>query len=163
MATHSRILAWRIAWTEEPEGLQSEGSQRVGHDWSDLTRTHIHWVFWVTSLKSGKAEHNSQNNHPDHPPLQLTLDPTPGVTSYHQRHVGVNHMLMAYRATSWYFLSDSITSHLKSWRHGNSREYAVPGLDIYIYKHNIYMFNVYMFNIYTLNIIYIIYMYICKM
>ena len=32
MATHSRILAWRIPWTEEPGGLQSLGSQRVGHD-----------------------------------------------------------------------------------------------------------------------------------
>ena len=32
MATHSSILAWRIPWTEEPNGLQFEGSQRVGHD-----------------------------------------------------------------------------------------------------------------------------------
>ena len=33
MATHSRILAWRIPVDrEEPEGLQSVGSQRVGHD-----------------------------------------------------------------------------------------------------------------------------------
>ena len=32
MATHSRILAWRIPWTEEPVGLQSMGSQRVGHN-----------------------------------------------------------------------------------------------------------------------------------
>ena len=32
MATHSSILAWRILWTEEPDGLQSMGSQRVGHD-----------------------------------------------------------------------------------------------------------------------------------
>ena len=31
-ATHSRILAWRIPWTEEPGGLQSLGSQRAGHD-----------------------------------------------------------------------------------------------------------------------------------
>ena len=31
MATHSSILAWRIPWTEEPGGLQSTGSQRVGH------------------------------------------------------------------------------------------------------------------------------------
>ena len=31
-AAHSRILAWRIPWTEEPGGLQSTGSQRVGHD-----------------------------------------------------------------------------------------------------------------------------------
>ena len=30
------ILAWRIPWTEEPGGLQSTGSQRVRHDWSDL-------------------------------------------------------------------------------------------------------------------------------
>ena len=32
MATHSRILAWRILWTEEPGGLQSMGSQGDGHD-----------------------------------------------------------------------------------------------------------------------------------
>ena len=32
MATQSSILAWRISWIEEPGGLQSMGSQRVGHD-----------------------------------------------------------------------------------------------------------------------------------
>jgi len=32
MATHSSVLAWRIPWTEEPGGLQSMGSQRVGHN-----------------------------------------------------------------------------------------------------------------------------------
>ena len=32
MATHSSIHAWKIPWTEEPGGLQSMGSQRVGHD-----------------------------------------------------------------------------------------------------------------------------------
>ena len=32
MATCSSVLAWRIPWTEKPEGLQSMGSQRVGHD-----------------------------------------------------------------------------------------------------------------------------------
>ena len=32
MATHSRILAWEIPWTEETGGLQSMGSQRVGDD-----------------------------------------------------------------------------------------------------------------------------------
>ena len=31
-ATHSSILAWKIPWTEKPGGLQSMGSQRVGHD-----------------------------------------------------------------------------------------------------------------------------------
>ena len=35
MATHSSILAWRIPWTEEPGGLQSMASQRVGPNWSD--------------------------------------------------------------------------------------------------------------------------------
>ena len=39
MATHSSILAWKIPWTEEPGGLQSTGSQRAGHDWSDLACT----------------------------------------------------------------------------------------------------------------------------
>ena len=37
MATHSSILAWKISWTEEPGGLQSTGSQRVGHDWATNT------------------------------------------------------------------------------------------------------------------------------
>ena len=32
MATHSSTLAWRIPWMEEPGGLQSMGSQRVGHN-----------------------------------------------------------------------------------------------------------------------------------
>ena len=32
MAMHSRILAWKIPWTEEPGGLQSMGSQTVRHD-----------------------------------------------------------------------------------------------------------------------------------
>ena len=38
MATHSSILAWEILWTEEPGGLPSTGSQRVGHD---LVTKHI--------------------------------------------------------------------------------------------------------------------------
>ena len=32
MATHSNILTWRIPWTEQPGGLWSMGSERVGHD-----------------------------------------------------------------------------------------------------------------------------------
>jgi len=39
MAIHSSILAWKIPWTEEPDGLQSMGLQRVGHD---LATKHIH-------------------------------------------------------------------------------------------------------------------------
>ena len=40
-AAHSTILAWRILWTEEPGGLQSIGSQRVGQDWIDLAHVHL--------------------------------------------------------------------------------------------------------------------------
>ena len=36
IATHSRILAWRIPWTEEPGGLQSMGLQTVEHDLSTI-------------------------------------------------------------------------------------------------------------------------------
>ena len=41
MATHASILTWRIPWTEEPGGLQSVGSQGVGHDESGLA--HVRW------------------------------------------------------------------------------------------------------------------------
>ena len=42
MATHSSILAWRISGTEEPVGLPSMGSHRVGHDWRDLAAAAAH-------------------------------------------------------------------------------------------------------------------------
>ena len=41
MATHSSILAWKILWTEKSGGLQSMGSQRVGHN---LVTKHTHGV-----------------------------------------------------------------------------------------------------------------------
>ena len=34
MASHSSTLAWKTPWTEDPDGLQSMGSRRVGHDWA---------------------------------------------------------------------------------------------------------------------------------
>ena len=40
MVTHSSVLAWRIPLSEEPGGLQPTGSQRAGHDCSDLACTH---------------------------------------------------------------------------------------------------------------------------
>ena len=43
-ATHSSILAWRIPWTEEPGGLQSMGSQRVGRDWACTQNTKLKHV-----------------------------------------------------------------------------------------------------------------------
>ena len=50
-ATHSSILICKIPWTEEPGGLQSIGSQRVGHDWA--TRTS--WNFSHSRSSSGAA------------------------------------------------------------------------------------------------------------
>ena len=45
MATHSSTLAWKVPWTEEPGGLQSMGSRRVGHDWATSFSlfTFMHW------------------------------------------------------------------------------------------------------------------------
>ena len=44
VATHSSILAWRIPWTEEPGGLESIRSQRVGHDKQLSTHTHTNFL-----------------------------------------------------------------------------------------------------------------------
>ena len=51
MATHSSILAWRIPGTEEPGGLLSIGSHRVGHDLSNLACMH--------ALEKEMATHSS--------------------------------------------------------------------------------------------------------
>ena len=48
MATHSSVLAWRIPGTEEPCGLPSMGSHRVGHDWSDLAAAAVTQVTWAS-------------------------------------------------------------------------------------------------------------------
>ena len=47
MATHSRVLAWRIPGTGEPGGLPSMGSHRVGHDRSDLAAAAAAAVFTI--------------------------------------------------------------------------------------------------------------------
>ena len=50
LATHSSILAWRIPWTEEPDGLQSMGSHRVGHDWATNTFFFTYFSAWTISF-----------------------------------------------------------------------------------------------------------------
>ena len=71
MATRSSILAWKIPWTEEPGGLQSIGSQKVGQDWVTslsisvcntcdvIILTYLRWwrlnCFWRHPFK-GKGE-----------------------------------------------------------------------------------------------------------
>ena len=49
METHSRTLAWKIPWTEEPGRLQSMGSQGVGHNW-DTSLTFINLYVWVSEF-----------------------------------------------------------------------------------------------------------------
>ena len=48
MATHSSIIAWRIPGTEDTGGLQSIGSQRVRHDWSDLAQHNMATSFLLS-------------------------------------------------------------------------------------------------------------------
>ena len=52
VAPHSSILAWTMAWTEEPGRLQSIGSHRVRHDWSDLAHTHTKSLLEMQNLGS---------------------------------------------------------------------------------------------------------------
>ena len=53
MAPHSSTLAWKIPWVEEPGGLQSMGSQRVGHDWDFTFTFHFH------ALEKAMSTHSS--------------------------------------------------------------------------------------------------------
>ena len=57
MATHYNILAWRIPWTEESEGLQSTGSQRVRHNW--VTQHRWRLTFHPASPSFSPLIHNS--------------------------------------------------------------------------------------------------------
>ena len=69
MATHSNTLDWKIPWAEEPGRLQSMGSRRVGHDWSDLAAAAAteaedikkRWQEYTEELY--KKDLHDQNNH----------------------------------------------------------------------------------------------------
>ena len=54
IANHSSILAWKIPWRQETGGLQSKGSQRVGHDWTHRVQQlkSICFLFFHSSSKS---------------------------------------------------------------------------------------------------------------
>ena len=73
MTTHTSILAWRIPWTEEPGGLQSMGSQRAGHDWSEiawqkmrkqsyLSQRVVMKFKWLNRCAGKNAEHMAYTN-----------------------------------------------------------------------------------------------------
>ena len=56
MVTHSSTLAWKIPWTEGPGRLQSIGSQRVRHDWSNLACMQaLNLFLYFLSLKASTA------------------------------------------------------------------------------------------------------------
>ena len=77
VATHSRILAWEIPWTEEPGRLQSLGLQRGGHDWSDWAQARMSNADLsprspqAPRLRQQRAEVVSSNS------LMLPANPTP--------------------------------------------------------------------------------------
>ena len=63
MATHSRVLVWRIPGMGEPDGLPSMGSHRVGHNWSDLAAAaaavefnKITWSGPISSLRKSQEK-----------------------------------------------------------------------------------------------------------
>ena len=77
MATHSSVLAWRMPWTEEPDGLQSKGSHRDGHGLSARVHTHTHththtpsptpspaltlfWIFGAGALQGIREQSSAQ-------------------------------------------------------------------------------------------------------
>ena len=68
MATRFSVLAWRIPGTGEPDGLQSMGSHRVRHDWSDLaaaatTQNQAELGFWVSPGRMPGWKSESQTDH----------------------------------------------------------------------------------------------------
>ena len=83
MAIHSRTIAWKIPWTEEPGRLQPMGSQRVGHDWATLIWS-IYSYWWIdyhsvqfslSVVSDSLQPHELQHARPPCPSL------TPGVYS----------------------------------------------------------------------------------
>ena len=67
MVTQSSILGWRIPCTEEPGGLQSMGSQRVGHNWSHLRALHGYlWGVWFSDRIPSQADHSAFSSQQPH-------------------------------------------------------------------------------------------------
>ena len=96
-ATHSSILAWRIPWTEEPGGLQTTGSQRVGHNWSDLAHTQ-RFAQWYHLVRRFSTERDPVGDC-----ITWASDPQPVDSAY-----GLALHLLA---DAWNFLTWDKTSH----------------------------------------------------
>ena len=67
MATHCSILAWEIPWTEEPDKLQSMGSQTIGHNWAtenmnmNSTKGEFLFIYRGLECKSRKSRNTWSN------------------------------------------------------------------------------------------------------
>ena len=136
MATHSSTLAWRIPWKKEPGGLQSMGSQRVGHDlateqqqqfieldsyWAPVVhcdssyREHtICWSLWVTYvLPEVLITFLHSCNIPV--PEMVVVDPRHGYTcprTYHERVAGLSFKHRAVSPESpWAHHWDDVPQH----------------------------------------------------
>ena len=62
MAPHSSTVAWKIPWMEKPGRLQSMGSHRVGHDWSDLAAADTLNIQKIINLKEHIYWNNTRRN-----------------------------------------------------------------------------------------------------
>ena len=107
MATHSSIHTWRIPRTEEPGGLRSTGSQRVGHDWAsdliDLSSPQCRPRTLECPACTAQPQKTPRQNYFS-PQAQLTLCFTSTEASYGRRHV--NHSGLCWR--NW--------SHASTWK-----------------------------------------------
>ena len=92
MATHSSVLPRIVTWTEEPRGLQSTGSQRVGHNWGDSACMQIYRYISVQFSRSVVSDslwtHGLQHTRPPCP------SPTPGVYSNSSSVIPPNHLIL---------------------------------------------------------------------
>ena len=68
MATHSSVLAWRIPGNAEPGGLQSMGSHRVRHDWSDLAAAGSEEGCLIKIIELRTGVWNTHTHHPIYTP-----------------------------------------------------------------------------------------------
>ena len=85
MATHPSILTWKIPWTEEPGGLQSKGSQRVGHDWATKHIIIIRPQNWAIDIC--KALFFVPLGRPSQEDMHVTLLPGHSVKAYQSQRV----------------------------------------------------------------------------
>ena len=104
MATHSSILAQRIPWTEEPWGLQSIASHRVGQDWSNLAGMHARYLdSWNIQPPSGQIRCSTLWSF--HQPSSILHIPVLLYSMYEKHH---------HRSTDLWF------SSFHEWSQGNS-------------------------------------------